>query len=828
MSFTLISAYKHYQLLLLRKIPLNIVLGLLTLPTHAADFKQTLDWVPLDQLTQEQRDRLPLGSCGAYISPVSHTDNTLDLDAPIQTSSNKSEIIDKNGSQDVSLIGDVIVNKGYRQLTADQALYSEETGTIIIDGELTIREPDLLLIADKGVINQRQDTLIIDNATYVIHSSKIRGKSKQLSKNQQTIRLNEGEYTRCTPGNNDWVLRGSQIVINTKANQGVATNVSLVVKGIPVFYWPYLRFPVGDSRQSGFLYPTIESSDGDFNVSVPYYFNLAPNYDLLFTPHFLHHHGVLFEANARHLSQHFETDINLTYLNDDKGILTDSETARIDDGTPLANGSIPTEATINPFKGTDRWAVNIHQKGGKGKRWSTLVDYNEVSDNDYLKDFDSSRLNRNSDVSLKQQIKVGYEFNHWNLKINSQQFQTLDDTITKPFKELPEITLNGNYNRGIWNARLDNEWIRFDHSDADNPDNTTLVGNRLNLKYALELDHETDAIFFRPRIQARHLSYNLNENKLDSGANNTPSITVPQAVLDTGIFFEREGASYTQTFEPRLYYFYSPSKNQSSLTDTNRNINFDTSTRTFNYNQLFNDTRFSGGDRIDDANQISVGLTTRFTGQKSGLELFTASIGKSFYLEERQVTLNGTPDSTNNSPIAGQINANFTENWSLHNDIIYDDDINKFTNTASALSYQGKDGSLFNLRYRFLRSRTNATEITTDQIGTSFIQPIVNKQWYLFGHIEYDYNNDRELERFFGIEYNSCCYRVRLAHTRFIDDDQVGILANGQRGVINSATYDEGIILEFQFLGLGSTGKRFEKLLDNTIDGYKHWKATHR
>jgi LPS-assembly protein len=783
-------------------------MGLTASTLSFADLKQTLDWVPLDQLTQEQQQQLPLGSCGAYISPLADQDTSIDLDLEsTETSSNKSEVIEKDGFKEITLIGDVIVKKGYQQLSADEAIYSEKTGTITINGKLTIRQPDLLFIADKGIVNQQQDNLDIENATYVIHSANIRGKGRQISKDKEKIRLSTSEYTSCEPGNNDWVLKGSTIEIDTEKNQGSATNVRLVVKGVPVFYWPYLRFPIGNERQSGFLYPTLELNDGSLDVSVPYYFNLATNYDLVLTPHFLQNHGTLLEANARHLSRHLETDINLSHLSNDKGILSDSEKMLVSQGTSTAS-------QINPFAGSDRWSVGIQQEGGKGKRWFSAIDYNEVSDNDYLEDFGSSSLNSNSEVSLLQQIKAGYQFKNWRLEVNNQQYQTLKNNLFRPYKQLPQITFDGEYNQGDWNMNLENEWIRFDHSNADDLNDTTLVGGRTRLKYTFGLDKNWDAGFFRPRLQTQYLAYQLNESKLATGANNTPSVFVPQAIIDSGLYFERNTKGYLQTFEPRLFYFYSPFKDQSDITGTGRNIAFDTSDRTFSYSQLFNDTRFSGGDRIDDANQVSIGLTTRFLGATSGRELFSASIGKAIFFDEHKVTLSGTPDPANNSLLAGLVTANITENLSFTNDTIYDDDANDVGISTTSLKYKNSNSSLVNLTHRFVRNNS-------EQAEASFILPISLNTWSLVGHHNYDLKNNRDLEQLLGIEYHSCCYRVRLAYKRFIDDDQLV-------GANNDITYDTGIILEFQFFGLGGTGKQFDKLLDDTIDGYEEWQATYR
>ncbi len=808
-GFTPIPHYLPWRTIALA---MGLSVGLGIPHAGAAGLKETLDWVPFDQLTLTQQQQLPLGSCGAYISPITAKQLSTELNkAPTEISSDSSETLEKEGFKEITLIGDVIVKQGYRQLTADKAQYNEKTSSIVIDGELTLRDPDLLLLANRGIINQPQDTLVIEDATYVIHSANIRGTGKKLSKEAHIISLQSGKFTQCKPGSNTWALKGSKIVIDTERQQGSATNVRLEIKGIPVFYRPYLQFPIGDQRQSGFLYPSIASSDNSLNVSIPYYFNLAPNYDLTLTPHFVEQHGTLLEANGRHLSRHFETDITLAHLSDDKGSISDSEKALVDSG-------VITLADATRTEGDDRWMANIQQKGGLNSRWFSLINYNEVSDNSYLNDFDSSTLNSNSLVSLDQQIKAGYRSSNWLFEVNTQQYQVLSDEITRPYKQLPQITLNGNFGTDSTTVNLDNEFIRFEHSDADHVGDTTLTGDRVRLKYSFEWENESDAGFFIPRVQARHLAYQLNDDNLASGASTSAAITVPQAVLDTGLYFERNGSHYQQTFEPRLFFFYSQFKDQSDLTGVGRDINFDTSELTFSYNQLFNDTRFSGGDRIDDANQLSIGLSTRFISQTTGHEVFSASLGKALYFDERRVNTTNTTNTDNNSPLAGQITGRLSEHWQLTSNFIYDDDANHLDDGNISLRYRGTNRNLINLNYRFLRDDVSAN--TIDQAEASIILPFASNHWQFIGHINYDYTNNRELEQLIGLEYNSCCHRTRFAYKRFLDDDQ---FTSGNTAL----TYDEGFILEFQFYGLGGTGKQLDKLLEDTVDGYEHWQASY-
>ena len=781
--------------------------------------RQVLDWVPLSKLSQEQRQQLPAGSCGAYISPLNASDSQSvnPAQAPVYASSNSAETTGDNTNKNITLVGDVVVTQGYRQLMTERATINQTAGTMDADGELVIREPDLLLVGDKAHINQQQNSLRINNASYVIHSSRTRGHATEINKQSNgTISLQESSYTQCEPGNNTWVLKGSQMVIDTEKQQGIARHVRLVIKGIPVFYWPYLRFPVGDKRQSGFLFPSITADRENYSVALPYYFNLAPNYDLTFTPQVISNHGTLFELNGRHLSRSFATEISLGHIGNDRDELDEDDQDLVDAGTI-------SEAEARPYQDEDRWLVSVKQQGGVGRRWSSTIDYTEVSDNDYLRDFDNATLSTNSKTSLNQQIKASYQFDHWQLGINNQQYQTLSDSIAQPFKQLPQVTFNGQYRWGNWDTTLNHEWVRFDHTNADDPGDTTLVGNRTRAHYSVGWNGEAEAGFLRPRIQLKHLSYQLDADKLASNADTSPSLTVPQASLDGGLFFERNGNGYLHTLEPRLFYFYSDFEDQADLTNTGRVIDFDTSELTFSYSQLFRDTRFSGGDRIDDANQLALGLTTRFIDNNSGRQWFSASIGQILYFDDRRVTLNGVADDDNRSAIASQLTASMGEHWKLSNDLLYSDERHQLDKGNLSLRYHGNNSHLFNLNYRYLRAGTG-TSSTTDirQADTSVIFPFGEYRWYGIAHIAYDFSNDRELEQLFGVEYNGCCYRVRLAYQRFLDNDLVNIIDP------NDLEYDEGVLLEFELRGLGSTSKQLDTLLTDSVDGYQQWQATHR
>ena len=808
-----------------RPLAAAITLGLICITTGAAALAESsrhvLDWVPLTALTEEQKEALSPGSCGAYIAPI-RTDADAERDpkeAPIRASAKQSTLYEKNGDKDnkqVMLIGDVVVTQGYRQVKAQEAHLNQADSSLVMEGELELREPGLLVLGDATVVNHQQNTLVVDKATYVLHQAAVRGTADHILKSpQDRLTLGGASVTRCQPGNNTWLLKGSQIILDRASRQGHAKHVRLLVKGIPVLYLPYLRFPLGSERLSGFLAPSYTREEDGINVSIPYYFNLAPHYDLLFTTHFLPQHGVLYDGEFRHLHRYFSTELRSAYLFDDKGKIDEDDQSLIDDGTLTAAEAVP-------FKGEDRWLVDLDQTGTFGSRWSSNIRYTEVSDIDFVRDFDPSGIDDNDGSYLDQLVGVNYKGRHWRGSLEALRYQVLNQAISIPYEELPSLTLNGSYALGkgedqYWDLSLEHNWTQFEHDNAE-ASTPILTGSRLRTEYGFGWNFEPEWGFFKPNIGLKHLQYDLDKNDFADNADTSPSITVPQASIDTGLFFERDGRGYLQTFEPRLFYFYSDFEDHSPLFDLTRNgqdIDFDTSQLTFSYNQLFRDTRFSGGDRIDDANQLAVGLTTRFFGNESGREWFSASLGQIHYFDDRRVTLNNTPQTDNRSAIAARVSTRPTEHLRLSSNILYDDNEHEISQGNAKLRYQTPYKHLFGLNYRFVRGSVSNTE----QVDASVIAPLLSDRWHLLLYTQYDITEGRELDTLSAIEYNGCCYRIRVGYRSELDNGLTNTIADSE------LEYDYSAFFEFHFKGLGGTGKQLDSLLDENIDGYAEWQA---
>lgn len=801
------------------------------------------DWVPLDSLPESQRQTLPAGCSGAYLSPV-RTDADAQAE-PDQSATrafaNRSQLSDKNR---LTLEGDVYLTQGKLSLEAQSASFDRQTRMAEVDGEVAIREPGMLLRGRDVRMNTDTGEADLEEASFVLHQDRVRGTARHLSKfGDNVINLQKAAMTTCEPGSKAWVLRGKDVNLYNEKNYGTARNVWLKVYGLPVFYSPYIRFPLGDERQTGFLFPTLgQGGDKGTQVRLPFYWNIAPNLDMTIAANYMSKRGTSWEGEVRHLSRHFETQISGAFLKDDSG----SSSSRAE--REFEQGLISEEEAF-PNLGKNRWQFQVQQQGGAGQRWSTEIDYTDLSDDDYLRDIDSSSLETNRTALVSKMGRASYQADHWLFDAEVEELRSLS-TAKWPHRELPQLGAEGVYRWGDWRLDLSHEYTYFDVNSNfkdDNPEaaEQLLTGQRLRTDYRMTWDKDWIWGFFKPSGMVKTLNYELDGDNLVAEANSSPSLAVPQATLDTGLYFERDtrlfGTSFLQTLEPRLFYFFSDFEDHSDLfglTGSNRPLNFDAKPLRFTFQQLYRTKRFSGGDRIEDANQLSVGLTSRLIDPITGQENLSLSLGQIFFFSNRRVGLN-SPDIQadfyenpmqdkpeelfDRSDIVGQFSARLGRTLSLDGDVAYSEFNDRLSEASASLRYQDDQDRIFNVAYRFTHrpsapGRLNPEETldrSLDQIDVTFHYPLTD-QWSLVGRSNYDFTFETELDTFLGIEYDSCCYRVQLLARRWLDFDFTPTFLEG----VSGDDFEEAIMIDFQFKGLGSISREITDLLEKAIPGY--------
>ncbi len=773
-----------------RYVPMANYRRITTIPEQQKDPGQTalqthLDWVPVGQLSPEKRAEIAPFCKGAYVEPAYVAPELLALDPatqPILGSSIESKTTEDGIS---TLDGDVIISQGYRQVKSERALIDRTTSVATIDGEAQYREPGILLKGYDTQINLKTKEVSTQNVEFVSHDTRMRGQAKQLKRETDGIvRITDASITQCAPGDDAWALTGSSIDLDRERGVGTARHAKLKIKNIPVLYTPYLQFPIDERRKTGILFPHISSSDDGADISVPIYLNLAPNYDATFIPRYISDRGTMAESEFRYLHSNNSGVIGGAWLGSDDG-----------------------------FNDEDRWLLSVDHKGTLFDRIKTRVDYSAVSDEDYFSDLGTA-LSVSSRSHLLRKGQARYSRDYWDLTVLLQGYQSLDDFITdenESYDRLPQVLLDIDYpyaNSGLRLGLLvEHTW--FDRDNSNLKDLDRAVGQRSRLEPSISWNLEWPAAYIKPSVRYKYSTYDLED--LSAQFDDKPEISSPLYSLDAGIFFEREmhwnKAPMMQTFEPRLFYLKVPEeKGQDQIPD------FDTSELTFGYNQLFREDRFTGGDRIGDADQLSVGLTSRIL-EDSGFERLRTSLGQTYYFEDRMVTLDGVLDDdydTSESAFVAEFMYALQTGWRFMGDIEWDPALERTNASSLSLRYKSDNNRIFNLSYR-LRSDRRKLE----QTDISTLWPI-SSRWSVIARWNQDLIHDRVVEALAGLEYQSCCWSLRFAARRWVNDDDIYSA--------DEVKEKDGIYLQIQLKGLAGIGQSLDGLLQDSIIGYQEQK----
>ena len=765
-----------------------------------------LDWVKKENMTPEQQSKVAKFCCGAYIEPErDYQDAGKDPDkSPLRVNALSTEA----QSDSVAILeGDVNIAQGYRQLRSNSAIVDQENRRITLIGNVRFREPNMLLTGNHALLNLDSEEVSIENPTYVLHQASVRGSAKLLRrKSDGVILIKDSSFTGCEPGVNTWKLQTNEISLDQAKGFATVKNARLDIGEVPVFYFPYAKFPISERRSSGLLFPSISNDqENGIDISQPIYWNLAPNYDATFTPRYIQYRGMGLEANFRHLNSWSNNQLNIGYLGNDKGGRHDF--------APDANSG------LYPYQGEDRYALKLKHQGNFANSWSSHIDFNQVSDKNYLFDIGQVGDEENNPTHLRRVGSLGYQSNHWQFLIEAQDYQSITVGLNDPYKISSRLTLNGNYRfANAITIGIHNQQTEFQH-DALN----FVSGGRTSLEYKIGWDKRWGWGYLKPNISLRYLDYQLNTSSPQSNNSsfeNVSSITVPTISFDSGITFDKESqlfSGYKQTLEPRLFYVNSEFREQQFLPD------FDTKEITPSYSQLFRENRFVGGDRISDDHRLSLGLSTSLINQANGNEKFRASLAQAIYFDDRRVTLLDSNQSNSNlrrkkSDLAFEFYFRLNNHWRLNNEAVYNNQDKQWEKAAASLYYNNQD-KLFNISYRYstLDSEVYSSSVKQspiEQIDMSFYMPAGNDFSWV-GRWHYDFTNNRELEVFSGFEYNNCCWRAGVVIRRWLDR------RNETLELAQEAELRDGIFLQIQFKGIAGTSGRVASILKKGIYGYE-------
>lgn len=662
--------------------------------------------------------------------------------------------------------GSVVIDRQDQQLKSDRAIYYKDSQDIKATGNVQLTKGSFKVTGEELNMNMNTNTGDINNATYHDIDSRAQGEADIiLIKSKNLVEMRNATYSTCDADSRDWQLRASSITLNKATRQGSASGAVIRFKNIPFLYLPYIRFPLGDERLSGFLFPSFgDNNVNGFQLSAPYYWNIHPQMDATFVPKYMTNRGLQLKTEFRYLTKEAVGQFNVDTLPDDA----------------------LTKSDRNFF----HWQHSNQQTNG----WSGSVNLNYVSDNSYLRDF-GANLNSTSQSNVERRADIRYNTKDWLFRGRAQGFQTLGGS--EQIKRLPQLNLNTRQliEPNKINTSFQSELVRFAHSTQ------APIGDRLVLQPSISLPLTSAAAYTTILGSLHYTKYNLQRTTV--GEKTSPSRTVPIFSINSGVFFERDssflGSKYLQTLEPRLQYLYIPYRDQDNLPI------LDSAPITTNFSQLFSENRYSGGDRINDANQITYGLTSRYISMDSGVTILSGSIGQTYHFASSRVTLAGEPvRKAAWSDLELRFSFQPYTSTKLTAALTRNQETRKIDRRDYRFQYKNGKDRILNINYRFLRDNSKIREIS----GIWRLTP----QWKLIARQHDDLLKNIRLESFYGIQYDSCCWGLRLVKRR--------TFAN----ISPSEPYLNTLFIEFELKGLSSFGqkKQIDSLLNRGILGYSN------
>ena len=730
------------------------------------------------------------------------SNKTLRNNAPIDVKSNYSEIFDNEIS---SYFGNVVIKHADQQLSSDNANYDSVAKTLDIHGDAYYSDDDLTVHTNAGTFDLDSDQAKLRDVLFIAPSAPLRGHASAVIRDSKTVsRYQDVAYTSCPPGSQDWVIHASELKIDKEDGEGIAKNAWLEFKGAPVFYSPYMSFPTDNNRKSGFLAPSFGSTQrSGINFGMPYYWNIAPNYDATFKPRYLTKRGILLAGDFRYLTESSQGQTNLELLPDDY----------LKQNQPRYFASV---------KNTTRFTDKVHAN----------VDLNYVSDKNYFAELGSA-LSLPNFSYLKSQADVGYYGDMMNAVARIENYQSIDKYLTGnklPYRKLPEIDIHFKHEFNQLpvpvNVALNNEFVYFQHSSL-------LNGQRSNVKPSVSMPLQSESAYITPKASLQYTNYFLSD-PLISGSSSQISRTLPIFSTDSGMTFERNvnlgGKGFLNTIEPRLFYLYIPRKDQKDIPI------FDTSAYDIWFNTLFRENRFSGLDRIQDANQVTMAVSSRLIDEHTGKERAKFSLGNILYFQDRQVQApfyiqkndaNGKPTLETFTPptetgsfsnVIGELSAQINDHVAIDSGIQFDPYQNDISRGKAILHLTNQPNEIINVGYRYRKIAPTIIPNRANDIiqsDMSFHYPIYDN-WSAVGRWQYSLLYNSTQESFLGIEKENCCWRFRVVGRRYVNN--LNVFSNGAdvQGVSQT-----GIFFQVELKGLTGMGEKLDTFLEQNIYGYR-------
>ena len=677
--------------------------------------------------------------------------------------------IEGSPETEITLSGDAELRRAGTVIKGETIVYTQQTGEVQIKGDAQVSRAGVQLNAPEATYQLDDSTGGAENVDYEYKPRGLRGKARCMRfASADVTELKDVLLTSCEGDNPAWWVEMDEMTLDEYEQSGTGTGAVLKLGGMPVLGSPWFTFPLSAERKSGFLSPVIGmSSARGLDISVPYYFNIAPNYDYTLTPQIITKRGVMIGNEFRFLNKHLEGEITGEYMPHD-----------------------------NDY-GDKRYSLHANIRGS----WNNFgygINYNRVSDDEFFDDFSTS-LRDNTDDILPQDYWLNYSSTYWNAAVRVTKNQTINDT-DKPYEREPQFS---------WNAFVADaagfeltthlEATRFVHP-------TEIDGDRFVFHQQIAYPIRGAGWFVTPKAQLISTKYDLDHDRSDRYTDSSPGYTVPMFSIDSGLTFERDlnvaSRDMLQTLEPRLFYSYTPYRNQSQIPL------FDSSVADLNFAQLYSENTWAGYDRIAETNQMTASVTSRFIDANSGLEWIQASIGQRYYFNDRTVNSEGERISMENqkSDFLASVGARLTRTVSASLFGQWSWERSSFKKAVAGVRWQPKPQSVIGLYYRYNWQEDRNSEDYIDQIDLAVQWPLSDKVYALLRQ-NYSLYDHKFIESLAGVEYHAGCWTLRAVAQRYTRDEDKNDETN--------------FFLQLELTGLGAVGSSPLSELQRSIPGYQ-------
>jgi LPS-assembly protein len=696
-----------------------------------------------------------------------------------------AEVIEGVSDIEVTARGNAEIRRGDTVIFGDVLRFNRELGRAEGDGGVRLQEGVDRFFGPRMQYNTLDGTGFFEQPSFLLQrDNQARGGAERVEfLGKDKFRFFGAHYTTCRPGQEDWVLSARELELDYENDEGHAKSPRLRFFDVPILGAPAASFPLENKRRSGLLAPYYsQSSQRGFEFAVPFYWNIAPEYDDTITPVPMTRRGIQLKNQFRYLNPKYNGELKLEYLPDDKEFGASREGVSFQHAHTFFSTTQPGSVT--------------------GSSLTANIDYNRVSDDRYFVDL-ASQVKQVTIGNLPQDAYLTYSGiaagAPYSAQVRTQRFQTLQDPlvpIVPPYARLPQLTFSGGYSNlgGFLDTALPAEYVNFSHP-------TLVEGARATLHPTFAAPIVAPGWFLTPKVGVRYVDYNLTNNTAP-GQPLAPSTTIPWFSADSGLLFERPvdlfGQARTQTLEPRLFYVYVPYRNQDAIPL------FDTALADLNYSQLFSENRFVGGDRFGDAKQVTLALTSRLL-QSNGQEGLRATIAQRHYFQDERVGL--TPASTlrtnDDSDLLASIGGRPSRTWAFDVTTQWGQQQQRTERFSMAARYTPEPAKVINASYRFTRGGETVAGVS--QVDISAQWPVA-AGWYAVGRYNYSFLDGRLLDGLAGFERNAGCWVFRAVVQRVQAAQQVA---------------STGFFFQLEFNGVGQIGTNdVVQLLTRNVSGY--------